>query len=256
MDIRPLTRRYKNGDLYERMEQVEDQIKSLLMLSAKEIMVRASIQDRADPRYIQEECIVYWIREAHYRGDKDLANDLAGILLQRCAQLLRKMFYTLGPDNMQQAKQDMITDLFMGISDLDSSRADFLQVRFWTVLKRMATTIYSKYSRTQRRTISFAEETDMEEYNYPQVMKESEIPDPRNLEEEIGNNELLKRALAQLAEPYRSVFIMRSEGWPIESKEPGARTLSSLFQKDPRTIRNWLRRAEVVLQEWKEKEQI
>lgn len=63
---------------------------------------------------------------------------------------------------------------------------------------------------------------------------------------------LLGDGLRALSEPYRAAFILRYyAGWPIQDRDPTVPTISRHFGKDPRTIRNWLAKAEEELERWR-----
>ena len=74
----------------------------------------------------------------------------------------------------------------------------------------------------------------------------------RSVELEAIDRVLIKAALHQLEEPIRSAYLLRHhQGWPIEDKDPNVRTISRHFGKTPRTIRNWLSRADELLEAWR-----
>ena len=47
------------------------------------------------------------------------------------------------------------------------------------------------------------------------------------------------------------IMVCHYGGWPIESSDPTAPSLSRYFGKSPRTIRLWLQQAERVLEDWR-----
>jgi len=58
--------------------------------------------------------------------------------------------------------------------------------------------------------------------------------------------------LNSIEEPYRTVFVLRYyHGWPTEDDDPTVPTISRYFNKTPRTIRNYLRRADDALVAWR-----
>ena len=74
----------------------------------------------------------------------------------------------------------------------------------------------------------------------------------RRVESEAIDNALIEAALSQLEEPIRSAYLLRYlEDWPIEDKDPAVQTISRHFGKTPRTIRNWLSKADEILEAWR-----
>jgi len=61
--VRPLTRRNRQGSVYERTEAVEERIRFALCLKPAAMIEQARIRDYKAPNYLQEECLVYLIRE-------------------------------------------------------------------------------------------------------------------------------------------------------------------------------------------------
>lgn len=66
----------------------------------------------------------------------------------------------------------------------------------------------------------------------------------------------IRDALSRIDEPYRSVFVLRHYfGWPTEDRFPNTRTISRHYGVDPRTIRNWLKKADQALEQWRGEQQ-
>ena len=250
VDIRPLTRSNKAGDVYRRSERVEQQLQNLAGLSDDDLVVRVRNQDKDRPDYIQEESLIYWIREYVRRGDSQRAGELAETLLERCTRLIQSKLRRLGKDQASQAEQDVISQLFNDIFNLETNRGDFLQVRFWFALERRIINIFSKYVRDANRTEPLtAPDADSE----PDGDAIAAVPHGLSVED----RDLMRNALASIDEPIRIAFVLyHYYDWPIESKDVGVVTISNHFKKDPRTIRNWLRHAEQALSEWRNEERL
>jgi hypothetical protein len=256
VDIRPLTHSNKAGTLYYRDALVEQKIQSLDNLPDDEVLARAGNQDKDSPGYIQEEGLVYWIREYLHRGDSPRASELANILLLRCAKQIQLSLRKLGPDLAAQAEQDIVSDLFKDIVDLNSDRGDFLQVRFWHALKMRIIGAFNRYLRNSKRTEALvATHVDNEPYGDDSLAKAPDSYDVPVTGLSAEDRTLVKEALAAVDEPYRTAFILYYYyDWPSENKDPDVLTISSYFEKTPRTIRNWLTRAEEALREWRNEE--
>lgn len=255
MDIRPLTRSNKAGNVYRRSEQVELHIQGLVRLLDNDLVARARNQDKDSLDYLQEETLVYWIREYFHRGDSGRAGDLAEILLERSVKLIHSKLGRLGPDRALQAKHDVISDLFKDIFDLESDRSDFLQVRFWLTLERRIINVFKQYIRDDNRAVPLSVPGEDDEIDEDDISKDLEIREPTLTSSIVEQREVIRDALASIDEPFRTAFVLYYyEDWPIESKDAGVLTISRYFKKTPRTIQNWLKRAEQALSEWRNEE--
>ena len=256
MDIRPLTRSNKAGIVYRRTEQVEQQIQDLANLSDDDLVARARDQDKDSSEHIQEESLVYWIREYLYGGDVSRAGELAEILLGRCTSHIHVKLGKLRPaDLAEQAEHDVVSDLFKDIFDLETDRGDFLQVRFWLTLERRIINVFNKYVRDANRTEPLTAPYKDNEPHDDDLAKDVDAREPTLTVSTIEQRELIRDALASIDEPFRTAFVLyHYQDWPIESKDAGVLTISSYFKKTPRTIQNWLKQAEQALSEWRNEE--
>jgi DNA-directed RNA polymerase specialized sigma24 family protein len=249
--IEPLTHCNLQGVPYERLPQVEQQIRSALTLSHEELLARAAIHERTDA-YLQEEVLAYFIRRAHRVADDRLVNDLSGILVDRCRRVLRTQLRALGQDQLEEAVADIVGELFERLAEPEGSdRGDFFQVRFWRGVKPFRIAAFKRAIKTSSRELvaidptgAGAEEEDaaVREVEDPRVPP----PDTRLLSQE---------ALARLQPNVRLAFLLRLEGWPVEDQDPNVMTISRYFGKTSRTIRNWLAEAERQLAAWRDDEE-
>ena len=249
----PLTRRNADGEIYQRQPVVNGQIQEALRLGHEELRRRSEIKDKLSPEYLQEESLVFLIRHFHKEGNRPRVNELSKCLLTRCSKLIVRKLDSLKADLRDEGYWDVVDELFARILDLDSDRGDFLQVRFWAVLKRLAIQVFRKYlkqSELELHADDKGEDTDTFTFNH-------EIPASRTSESRTAELEaiewtLIHEALSQLEDPFRSAFLLRYfYQWPIEDQNSDVRTISQHFNKTPRTIRNWLARAEECLAAWR-----
>ena len=196
------------------------------------------------------------IRHYHQAENRQCFDDLSECLLTRCATLINSTLSRLGADWQEDGCSEVVVELFDRILDLDSDRGDFLQVRFWVVLKRLTVQVFRKMLKVEQSTIPLA---SLAGYDGEDVATaEVEVPAPsthatRSVESEVVDSIVIQDALSQLDEPIRSAFLLRHyAGWPIEDQDPSVRTISRHFGKTPRTIRNWLASAEERLAAWRE----
>lgn len=262
--VEPLTHRNLDGKIYERTARVETQIREAIVLSSQQLRERVAVDDRESGEFLQEECLVYLIRH-HYRlGKRDLVSDLSEALLNRCARTINSSLRKLGDEASEEGYQDVVEQVFRQIMDLASDRGDFFQVRFWPALERLRTRAFDRQLKIRDRaqaTVRFSSvagySQDEGEEGDPVVQPGdgSTISSPSG-EATVIQNDVIREALSRLDEPYRSTFLLKHyEGWPIENRDPTVQTISRQFGKDPRTIRNWLRKADEALATWRGEQQ-
>lgn len=264
MVIRPLTRRNRDGKVDERSVLVEQQITEALALTPAALVARAEIRDHGAPGFLQEESLVYLIRENLRQGHDQLADQLAQILLRRCARFVHDKLRALGSGEADDAYAEVINKLILLIADQVSDRGDFLQVKFWVVLERLATTAFKRYLNIVKRaamtvplsTLAGEEmELNGDDEDTRSAPLENRPDDSVAVADEVVLRDELDRAqegLALIEEPYRTAFILRHfYGWPIQDKDPDMPTISRYFSKTPRTIKNWLDKAEEALEAWR-----
>ena len=257
---KPLTRRNTEGEVYRRLGQVNSQIQMALALETRELQARSDITDKTSPEFLQEECLVYLIRHYHKEGNRQCVEGLTDSLLHRCGTWIEGQLYSLDPDVASQGYADVIAQLFEPIIDLDSDRGDFLQVRFWLVLKRLTTQTFTKLLKHDQQNVPLeslpgydGEDVDAVRQGAGLRAASTVISSP--VETEVINKSLIREAMSQLEEPIRSAYLLRHyAGWKIEDQDPAVPTISRHFDKTPRTIRNWLAKADRYLAEWSTKE--
>jgi hypothetical protein len=251
--IEPLTRCNLQGERYVRTPKVEQQIRGVLALGAGGVLARARIKDQPDVHFLQEETVAYLIRWAHRAADDDIANGLAAVLVQRCTRFLKSQLRALRPDKLEEAIAETVADLFeLLVEPEGSDRGDFLQVRFWVVVKRLGLAAFGRAVEESKRELltvaiepTGAASEDEEERGLDIADPRTPAPDTRLLANE---------ALAQLEPNIRQAFLMKLEGWLVEDRDPSVPTISRYFGKTSRTIRNWLTQAEEQLAAWRDEE--
>jgi len=244
---KPLTRRQKNGETLTRPPEIEAAMGEILNLEWPVFLQRAGFTDRKDPQYVPEEVLVFLLREALSAGNGEAADEICRILFERVQGRIEKYARKVAPAYSEEAGGDMLNDLFMLICNLNSDKCDFAQVRFWKFLKRVCYGSCKKYWKRQ--------ENDLRTVFFDQTDPDSEKPFEIKAEEknysavELGD---LQKGLNVLPEPIRTAFVLRfCEGWQVESIDPDEPTISRHFGKTERTIRNWLRKAEELLDVWR-----
>ncbi len=245
---KPLTRCNQSGVPYIRTEKVEEEIRSALVLDWQSLIARAQISDKTSPDFLQEESLVYYIREALFQNEKTAVNSLFYVLHERCVKYIHYYFRSFDIDRRQDAFQNIITNVVDKIINLDDDSGDFFQVRFWLGLKRLIITEYGSQTEEVEKSetlIFLDEQKEGEDGIEPRL----EISDDSMSSDDLAS---IKMGLSSIENPYRKVFVLRYyEGWPIKSNDPDEVTISSYFKVTPRTIQNWLDIAEEGLAKWR-----
>lgn len=246
---KPLTRRNRQNESYTRTEKVETEIRSALSLDWSALIARASISDKSSPSFLQEESLVYFIRDALGRKEEKAFRNLIQILHSRCVNYIYSCFSSFDPDKRDDAFQNVITHVIDKIMDLEDDSGDFFQVRFWFGLKRLILTEYENQVKAtegdKENLIFMDEQVEGEEGLQPMMEFPGNCLSPED-------TVILKAGLSSIKDPYRKAFILRYYvGWPIKSNDPDEVTLSSYFGVTPRTIQNWLDAAEESLAKWR-----
>jgi len=246
---RPLTRCNGSGELYVRSLEVETEITSALQMDWRSLSTRVGISDSNVPEFLQEESLVYFIREALRQKQDQAFRNIFKALHTRCVKYVHSHMSSFPPHRIDDAFQNVITYVVSKIMDLEDDIGDFYQVRFWFALKRAMLSEYDKQIKEieiEENCIRIDEQPEGEDGDEPSF----EIADTSLSQEDLS---LIKSGLSVLTEPYKTVFLLRYyEGWPIRSNDPTEITISSHFNKTPRTVQNWLDTAKGELVKWRE----
>jgi len=245
----PLTKHNNEGGLYTRTPEVESQIESAFFLDPASLLVRARVVDRKSPDYLQEECLVYFIREYLRKDDERTVESLFEILYGRCVTYIKIHLCALSPEDVEDAFQEVLEEVTDKILDLDSDRGDFYQVRLWRALKMKMITVYNEIIediKKRENDISIDRSIETEEDDDLDVF----LCDGALSSEDIA---FIKEGVIAIPDRHRKMFLLlHYEGWPIKSKDPETMTLSKYFDVDPKTIYNWLNEVGEALRMWRE----
>ena len=251
--VLPLTKSSKDGKPYERSREVETQILSCLPLPPDLVVEQARLRDYRAASFLSEECLIYLIREYHRQNAEEIVWSLLEILFRRCSRFIERMLQSLNAPLAEEAYEEVIGNLLDEALDLGSDRGDFMQVRFWVVLKRITISTYGRFRSHQsfvKKSIPLSSTGEYgiqdENDSFHDGTLKREIPDQSPSPEDFA---MYQEVLHGLGEPYRTAYVLqRFHGWPIESKDPDEPTISRHFGKTPRTIRNWLASIDEKLQ--------
>ena len=257
--LEPLTHTNKDGKRYQRLPEVENQIRVALELDAKDLVTRATVSDKSSPDFLKEEALVYLIRHYHGETDKYTVTDLTRVLIVRIVGWVESKLRKLGIDAVEEGYADVVERLFKQILNLDSDRGDYLQVRFWRALKMLTVRVFDEqleqFDRRQNSvplsSLTGYDDGDPDASGNERKVKVPDSATCRSAESQATDEIFNRQAMWQLKEPFRSAYLLRHYyDWPIESQDPAVQTISQRFGKTPRTIRNWLTKADKELSIW------
>ena len=261
IQVQPLTRCNGDGEVYQRTASVHAQIKEALMMTSFQVVEHAQIVDRQSQGHLQEECLLYLIREFHRRNDVHIVSDLSASLLDRCKNIIYNRLChglrMLGQQAIDDAYNDVVLELFTLILDVENDRSDFLQVRFGPALQMLIIGVYRRHSsqiQEAKNSVLLSSIAGYESEGSDDNTIQYTVPLHKMVDTAISMEQraLYQEGLSMLEEPYRTVFILRYyEEWQIEAKDPSAPSISHLYKKSPRTIRSWLAQAENILEGWR-----
>lgn len=261
----PLTRKNTDGEIYQRLPVVDRQIQEALRLDPEDLRRRSEVADKESPDFLKEESLVYLIRYYHKEENQRVVNGLSKSLLYRCTALIYSRLGSLRGDLRSEGYSDVVKELFVRILDLRSNRGDFLQVRFWMYLERLTVRVYNK--QLKQHTIQqdsipltalagYDEDEDTDALTRKGGVRALGTFTTRTVESEIIDKisvREIREALSQLKKELQSAYLLRYYwDWPIEDQDPSVQTISRHFKKTPRTINNWLTKAEKCLEAWRE----
>ena len=246
---KPLTR---NG--YRRLAKVELQIAEAMMQDGPAIVERARQRDEAAPDFLAPEALVYFIRDVIGNGEERIRDGLIRELFERCTPHFRGAFRGFSREDREDLQGEVLR---MIVEDLFASdgHGDFMQVRFWSYLKRRCIDAC-------RVTFRHTEDTESLETGFSgEGGSEGQSKLDREVDSQISPEALamLSEGLEQLPWNLRNVFLlhhyigMKIGPDSLAEDEDGEPTIAAQFGRTGRTIRNWLKEASRLLAEFQEK---
>ncbi len=231
--LRPLTRDYT------REPQVVAQILTMQGLEDSEFWRRVSLENHLDPDCPFPESLVCWIREFMDRGDSRRAWDVVTALERRVARIVDRgltRVYDLRQDQIEDLTLDLITNLYHEWLSLEPPH-EFWEIRFIFCLKRKLISHVRRFIRDRDIEVDLAggiqSAADAED-------PLSRLSDQRSIDTE--NAAIANVALDQLGYPLNRAFFLYHYGELTQEQ------IAKVLGVTERTVRNWLRKAEDLLE--------
>ena len=239
---------------YKRLPEVERQIADVLKLRPEALVVRAQQRNEKASDYLAAETLVYLIRRAIRDNDIKTRDALFRELLERCNPLFRHNFRGFRREDRKDLQGEVMK---MVVEDLfgQDGPGDFMQVRFWTYLKRKCIDAYRVVLRQTNDTESLDTGYSGDGVSEGRTRLEREA-DPQLSPEELA---MISEGLEQLPPKLRQVFLLRYYfGLKIGPDDPNEAkgdelSIAAHFGCSGRTIRNWLKEAKRRLAKFQEK---
>jgi len=177
-----------------------------------------------------------------------LAWKIMGILTQRVQpSLLRSIrLWRFSPVVAEEFVESMVTSLYEAIMNGDESEF-FWEIRFWVCFDRRQLTALKKHRlHSDRNQEPSALDTDYEDAQRHSRDRVNDFTNP-------SLRAIVAEGLSQLPENLRTAFMLKHwAGFPEHSADPSDRaTIASIMGVSDRTVRNYLVRAEILLNNWR-----
>jgi hypothetical protein len=169
---------------------------------------QAQQSDRHAADWIQEETLVYFLRQHHRRNEADTAWRLAEILIERSIKFIRRqvgVWKSLTQDNQEECIRDVMEQMILDLFNSEPN-CEFWEIRFWLCLKRRLLNRAQKYRR-QREFEVFPIEADNTDGEYD-VERDGRFADMTALSPQTRAE--INQALALLKDNERIAFVLFS----------------------------------------------
>jgi DNA-directed RNA polymerase specialized sigma24 family protein len=243
--------------LYQRDAAVERQIQSAIVLTDEKIIANALIREKQSEEYLQEEAIVYLIKVSKQEENEYLYNALSNVLLDRIGHQVKFFLRSFDQGLKEDAYFEFLARLFQQILRSDG-KGDFLQVKFWLALNRLAITVFRQFQNREQRERKLldpgefsarAENDEGEEDTDEDFVEPEHLIPGENRWSSIEQWSLIVEALQNLdGDVRKAYFLHHFLGWQVEAIDPNESSVSDYFGKTPKTIRNWLHKADAALE--------
>lgn len=244
--VAPLRKRRLSGELYERDPKVESLIGELAALPYKALITKAAVVSRSDPSYVPSECLVYFIRASRSDNENAWFERLYRILIERVLRSLPKPESSDGRTESltRGVIRDKVFDRFVELLSADrvayNDKLDYFEVRFDGALASLRRDAQKQAWRDENRSQPLEYDEESGELS-PEIETAAGTHDPF-AESDFGDPAYRSRwdaAIDSLPPEQRRIIHMLTEGFPIDSKDPGAMTIAKALDRSEKTIRTY-----------------
>lgn len=245
---RPLTRRNAEQEIYARLPDVEAQIMRWHKCEHADLLA-ALPHDYQSSAHIKDETLCYLIRERLHEDKQPEANDLVEVLLRRHTKTInRRVRGSVEARHAEDCIEEITMNLSAQVFNLETDKGDFAQVRFGLYFERLTTEAIKKFYALERHERMMSEPHARDDEN--EIDKLESPVDEKTMS--VEKRLMMRDALERLAPELREVFVLRHfNEWQIEAESPDEPSISRYCGVTARTVRNRLKQAEAVLQNWR-----
>lgn len=252
--ITSLRKRRLSGEPYVRDANVQALLAELALLSRDELIERAEVRRRDDPRYVPSECLVYFVRASRHDNNEAWFERLYRILTARVLHSLPK---AESPDGKTESLtrgvvRDKVFGRFVELLSADRTayvdKLDYFEVRFDGALASLRRDAQEQAWRDENRTQTLEYDEESGELS-PEVEAAAGAYDPMAAPEfdDPAYRSRWDAAIEALPREQSRIVHMLSQGIPIDSKEPNVMTIAKALGRSEKTIRTYRDKAFAAL---------
>lgn len=252
--IAPLRKKTLDGKLYQRTAEIEAKLIELFALSREDVIARAQIRSRSDPRWVPSECLLHIIRASRTNNTDIQFERLFRILMDRVMRSLPRpesrdgRTMSLSRSNIR----DKVFGRFVELLSMDrnsySEKLDYFEVRFDGALASLRRDAQEQVWRDENRSapLEYNEETGEPSADVEQAAEHYDPFAEVEIDGEAYRSRLDAAIDALPPEQSRIIEMLRQE-IPIDSKDPGAMTIAKALGRSEKTVRTYRDKAFAAL---------
>lgn len=252
--VTPLRKRSLSNELYKRDPKIETLIGQLTILSRGELIARAAISKRSDPRYVPSECLVYFIRSSRRDNNEAWFERLYRILIER---VLRSLPRSENSDGMTELLtrglvRDKVFSRFVEMLSADRAsyvdKLDYFEVRFDGAIAGLRRDAQEQAWRDENRSRPLEYDEETGELT-AEVEAAAGVFDPFAASDfdDPSYRSRMDAAIDALPPEQIRIMHMLRQGFPIDSKEPDVMTIAKALGRSEKTIRTYRDKAIATL---------
>jgi DNA-directed RNA polymerase specialized sigma24 family protein len=255
--VRPLTKRKKDGTLYNRRPHVEQALVTLLSANTSTILKRLMIVDTGHPDYIANESAIHLLRNAHSSGTRAVAAALLRVVRNRAALAFRRAIRGTGSheENLREQALSNFDLLIARGLEPGSERLDYLEVSFNNAIIALSNDLFASESRRSKPLVELstpAADSDPQGAEIEFAAPVSDLAAELRMEEsefETFRKERIRSINVLPTEQRDAIILTLFHGLPIGSQDPNADTVAKRQGVDESTVRYRIKRGIARLNE-------
>ena len=223
---------------YSRLSNVEEELRSLTEIGPQ---AREARLTGTQSTTLQLETLVAALRAYVRCGDEVRARQVLVRVTERIVSRTQRHLDTwgiYGRDEREDIAREILVSVIECILSVEE-RQEFWECRFWTCFDRRARTIL-RDAADRLQAVSIDIDGGMS--------CRSRASGPS-----VEEKSLVATALTAMPEPLRTAFVLKHYGaYKEESADPTEQTIASILSVTGRTVRNYLQRANRILEDWRD----